>query len=60
LPSYQRRYSGERYPHEIDRQYSIQREHYRYQPRDPVSQRYQMQRRQPGPPQDRGRGNDKH
>jgi len=57
LPSYQRQYSGDRYPRAREQQYSIRREHYRYQPRDPVSQQhYQMQRRQPGP-QDHDRGN---
>lgn len=57
LPSYQRRYSGERYPHDEERQRSIRTERYRYEPREAVTRRqYQMERREAGP-QDRGRGN---
>lgn len=49
LPSYQRRYTGERYPREPERQHSIQSDRYQYQPREPVTrQYYQQQRRQPG------------
>lgn len=56
LPSYQKRYSGERYPHELERQYSIQREYYRYKPHDPYAQQYQKQRSQPAPKGDGGKG----
>ncbi|OGU54838.1 MAG: hypothetical protein A2199_11700 [Hydrogenophilales bacterium RIFOXYA1_FULL_63_33] len=59
LPSYQRNYSGDRYPREQERQQSIRTERYRYQPREPVTQQhYQRQRdqNQKGP-QDKGRGN---
>lgn len=59
LPSYQRNYSGERYPHEFEQQREIRTERYRYQPREPVTrQHYQEQRsqREKGP-QDRGPGN---
>ena len=35
LPTYQRRYSGDQYPH-AEQQPSLQGEHYRYRPRDPV------------------------
>ena len=49
LPSYQRRYSGERYPREPEQQHSIQSKKYRYQPREPVTRQYYQQRRsQPG------------
>lgn len=49
LPYYQRRYTGERYPREPERQHSIQSDRYQYQPREPVTrQYYQQQRRQPG------------
>ncbi len=42
LPAYQRRYSGDDYPRQWERQRELNREHYRYQPRDPaVQQRYQ-------------------
>ena len=59
LPSYQRNYSGDRYPREQERQQTIRTERYRYQPREPVTQQhYQGQRNQnQGGPQDRGRGN---
>lgn len=51
LPSYQKKYSGERYPHEEQRQYEIRNERYKYQPRDPVVQKqYDMHRPQGMPP----------
>jgi hypothetical protein len=50
LPYYQEHYSGKHYPSEPDVRYMIRREHYHYQPRDPVSQQhYQMERSQHGP-----------
>ena len=61
LPSYQRQYSGNRYPH-VEQQQALQSRNYRYQPRDTVvQQHYQTQRVQsapaPIPPQDqRGTG----
>ena len=55
LPSYQRRYSGERYPGQPDQQRSIQSRQYRYQPREQMSQQYYQQQRQPGQ-QNRGEG----
>ncbi|MEW6120191.1 MAG: hypothetical protein AB1593_08880 [Pseudomonadota bacterium] len=62
LPYYQRHYSGEYYPRGPEESHVIRREHYRYQPRDPVArQHYQPprdprdQRDQRGP-QDRGHG----
>ena len=55
LPSYQRKYSGERYPREPEQQHTIRSDKYRYQPREPVTQQhYQQQHRQAGP-QDNGR-----
>lgn len=51
LPSYQRQYSGDRYPHAAEQQHSIQAEHYRYQPREAVTQRqFQPQERPVRPP----------
>jgi hypothetical protein len=47
LPSYQRNYSGDRYPRAVEQQHSIQSEKYRYQPREPVTQQYYQQRVQP-------------
>lgn len=44
LPAYQRQYSGDRYPRQVDQQQSLQQRNYRYQPRDPVvRQHYQEQ-----------------
>lgn len=56
LPYYQRRYSGERYPHEPERQHSIRSERYHYRPREEVTRQHYERRR--GGPQngDRGRG----
>jgi hypothetical protein len=45
LPTYQRQYSGNRYPHEIERQSSIQTQSYRYAPHDPVAQQHYEERR---------------
>jgi hypothetical protein len=53
LPTYQRRYSGERYPH-TEQQPDLQGRNYRYQPRSDVArQHYQQQaeRRTPVPSQ---------
>jgi hypothetical protein len=46
LPVYQRQYSGNRYP-QAARQQALQREQYRYRPKDPVVRRVQEQRAQP-------------
>jgi len=35
-PSYQRQYSGERYPQRVEQQHSLRSRSYRYQPRDTV------------------------
>ena len=64
LPSYQRQYSGDRYPRELEQQQALRTQNYRYQPRDSVvQQHYQAQpvhspaapaqRSQAGAPQDR-------
>ena len=36
LPTYQKKYSGDRYPRQVDRQRVLQQHDYRYQPRDSV------------------------
>ncbi|HEY0663128.1 MAG TPA: hypothetical protein VGD18_00805 [Thiobacillaceae bacterium] len=36
LPAYQRRYRGDDYPRQFERQRQLQQQHYRYRPRDPV------------------------
>ncbi len=38
VPDYQRKYSGERYPRDDERQRIIRSENYRYQPREPIAQ----------------------
>ena len=64
LPSYQRQYSGDRYPHQVEQQQALRSQNYRYQPRDPVVQQHYPtqpvqspgapgQRNQAGGPQDR-------
>jgi hypothetical protein len=56
LPSYQRQYSGERYPREQERQRAIRSERYHYEPREAVTrEHYQMQRHE-GESRDKGRG----
>jgi hypothetical protein len=48
LPVYQRQYSGNRYPQQVKQQHELQKQNYRYQPRDPiVRQRYQAVQRAP-------------
>jgi hypothetical protein len=64
LPFYQRQYSGDRYPRQVEQQHELNRQNYRYQPNDPVvRQHYQaqpvqrapvpVQRGTQGAPQDR-------
>jgi hypothetical protein len=44
LPVYQRQYSGERYPRQVEQQQVLHSQNYRYQPREPiVRQHYQEQ-----------------
>lgn len=60
LPSYQRRYAGDRYPHR-EQQAELLRQNYRYQPRSSVAkeqyqrERYQAQPAQQRPPQQQHR-----
>jgi len=56
LPSYQRRYYGERYPRDLGQQHSIQSERYRYQPRDEATKRYFERRGRPAPRNEERRG----
>ena len=68
LPVYQRQYSGDRYPRELEHQHSIRSEQYRYRPREAEARQHYQQRGYPAPraepgrrapapqqPQDRGR-----
>lgn len=50
LPSYQRQYSGERYPQELDQQREIHQQHYRYQPHDPVVRKQYQEQSAPRAP----------
>ncbi|ADE13034.1 hypothetical protein [Sideroxydans lithotrophicus] len=50
LPDYQRQYSGDRYPRQLEQQRELEQRHYRYQSRDPyLQQRFQQQPVQGGP-----------
>jgi hypothetical protein len=51
LPAYQRQYSGDRYPRQVEQQHQLQQEKYRYQPRDPEVRRYYPE---PGKSQSKG------
>jgi hypothetical protein len=42
LPTYQRQYSGDRYPHQVEQQRNIHNENYRYQPRDAQVRQHQQ------------------
>lgn len=57
LPTYQRQYSGDRYPRDEEQQHSIRSEHYHYQPREAVTQEHFQQRGNRAAPQERGQGN---
>lgn len=63
-PTYQRNYSGERYPQQMQRQYELQQREYRHQPRDPVVKRhykqYQERGKGQGKDRDRDRDRDRH
>ena len=54
LPDYQRQYSEDRYPRQVEQQNELRERNYRYQPRDPeVRQRYEEQKRNRTPGQKR-------
>src|SRR4030066_1558507 len=51
LPVYQRQYSKDRYPKQVEQQRELHNQKYRYQPHDPVvRQHFQEQRAAPGAP----------
>lgn len=58
LPTYQRRYKGERYPQQTQQRDSIRSGQYRYAPRDPDTRQYLQKREPPGQPRDDNRRND--
>ncbi len=43
LPVYQRNYSGERYPREVEAQRKVRSENYRYQPREAITRQHDQQ-----------------
>src|SRR5450830_519954 len=49
LPTYQRRYSGDRYP-QVEQQPSLRGQNYRYQPRDAVARQHYQEQAVPGAP----------
>jgi hypothetical protein len=52
LPLYQKQYSRDHYPQQVEQQQELHKQNYRYQPRDPlVRQRYQDQATQRAPVQ---------
>ena len=54
LPAYQRQYSGDRYPRQVEQQQELHQQRYRYQPRDPVVRQHYQERAVQGAPEDRG------
>ena len=56
LPVYQRQYTGDRYPRQVEKQHSLRTQHYRYQPRDKAVREHfkQVEQRAPAAAQ-RGR-----
>jgi hypothetical protein len=44
LPTYQRQYSGQRYPQQVEQQQALRSQHYRYQPRDEMVRQHDQQR----------------
>ena len=63
LPAYQRQYSRDRYPGQLEQQQKLQQQHYRYQPHDPVvRQHYReqpaMEQRKQQMPGSQGRGDE--
>ena len=50
LPVYQRQYSKDRYPQQVEQQYELHGQKYRYQPRDPVVRQHYQERVAPAAP----------
>ena len=53
-PTYQRQYTGDRYPQRVEQQHALRSQSYRYQPRDTVVRQHIQQQAAPAPGQ-RGR-----
>jgi hypothetical protein len=56
VPVYQREYSGDRYPRQVERQQALQNQKYRYQPRDPIVRQYYQGQAVQRAPDERGSG----
>jgi hypothetical protein len=56
LSVYQRRYSGDRYPRQVEQQQDLHSQNYRYQPRDPVVRQHYQERSPPRAPASPQRG----
>jgi len=54
LPTYQRQYSGDRYPRQVEQQQELHQRNYRYQPRDPVVRQHYQERAGQRAPEERG------
>jgi hypothetical protein len=54
LPVYQRQYSGDRYPRQVEQQQELHNQKYRYQPRDPVVRQHYQEQAVPRAPAQRG------
>jgi len=49
LPAYQRQYTGDRYPHQVEQQQNLRQQQYKYQPRDKAVRQHFQQREQKAP-----------
>jgi hypothetical protein len=54
LPVYQRQYSRDRYPRQVEQQQALHNQNYRYQPRDPIVQQHYKERAVQRAPEERG------
>lgn len=50
LPAYQRQYSGDRYPRQVEQQRELHQKNYRFQPRDPEVRRQHQEQSTPRAP----------
>ncbi len=55
LPVYQRQYSKDQYPRHVEQQQEIQKQKYRYQPRDPVVRQHYKEQAAPKAPAQQGK-----
>ena len=55
LPVYQRQYSGDRYPRQVEQQQELHKQNYRYQPHDPVVRQHYQEQAVPKAPAQQGK-----